>query len=85
MQRSVSLIKSIHPLLLTHLRRLAYSEMRLIISRLIYNFDFELCVESRNWIDQKAFFVWEREALMVRLSERDSCKHPLTTSDEKQE
>lgn len=57
---------------LTLLRRFAYSEMRLILSRLIYNFDFELCVESQNWIDQEAYFAWKKGPLMVRLSERDS-------------
>lgn len=78
---------SIHIHLLTLLRRLAYAEMRLVIARLIYNFDMDLCLESQNWIDQKVYLTWEKGALMVQLSERDSAKQSenLSTADEKQD
>lgn len=32
---------------------LAYAEMRLILTRVLWNFDLELQAESKNWADQK--------------------------------
>lgn len=34
-------------------RSLAYFEIRLIFARMLWNFDFELMEESRDWTDQK--------------------------------
>jgi cytochrome P450 len=35
---------------------LAYAEMRLILARIIYDFDLKLAEDSKNWIErQKAF------------------------------
>lgn len=45
---------------------LAYHEMRLILSKVIYNFDLELCPEEKSWIDQKVYLLWEKLPLMVR-------------------
>lgn len=55
-------------------KNLANSEMRLVLARLLWNFDFELCKESENWTDQKSFTLWEKPALMcrVKLSEKAS-------------
>lgn len=51
-------------------QNLAYAEMRLILARLAYRFDFELCEESKDWIEgQKNFVLWEKPELFVRLSE----------------
>lgn len=47
---------------------LAYAEMRLILARMIWNFDMELVPESRNWIDQLSFVVWEKPGLHVKLT-----------------
>ncbi|KAH8694348.1 hypothetical protein BGZ61DRAFT_352880, partial [Ilyonectria robusta] len=46
----------------------AYAEMRLILARIIWNFDLELVEESKNWMkDQHMFILWEKGPLMVRL------------------
>lgn len=50
------------------LSSLAYAEMRLILARMIWNFDMELAPESQGWIDQLSFVVWEKPGLKVRLT-----------------
>ncbi|KAH9908004.1 putative cytochrome P450 [Xylariomycetidae sp. FL2044] len=50
-------------------RNLAYAEMRLILARIIYDFDLKLDDDSQNWIDrQKSFFLWDRIPLNVYLT-----------------
>ncbi|OBR08871.1 Cytochrome P450 ClCP1 [Colletotrichum higginsianum IMI 349063] len=50
-------------------RNLSYSEMKLILARLIWNFDMELAAESRNWAEkQKIFILWDKGPLRVRLT-----------------
>jgi cytochrome P450 len=49
---------------------LAYAEMKLILSRLIYDFDIELVDESDRWEDQRVYVLWEKRPLMVWLKER---------------
>jgi cytochrome P450 len=51
-------------------RNLAYNEMRLILARVLWNFDLELCDESRDWNEQKSFLLWEKPALWCTLSLR---------------
>lgn len=51
-------------------RNLAYNEMRLILARVLWNFDLELCEESQKWNHQKIFLLWEKPALMCRLRVR---------------
>ena len=47
---------------------LAYVEMRIILARLLWNFDIELCKESNNWAERmKVFMMYQREPLMVKL------------------
>ncbi|KAJ5291069.1 hypothetical protein N7478_000320 [Penicillium angulare] len=48
-------------------KNLAYCEIRLILCKLLYNFDVVLCPESSNWANQKAYFLWDKPALMVTL------------------
>ncbi|KAH6632811.1 cytochrome P450 [Chaetomium tenue] len=48
-------------------RNLAYVEMRLILARLLWNFDLELMPESRNWSAQKIFTLWEKGGINVKL------------------
>ncbi|KAH8880862.1 cytochrome P450 [Thozetella sp. PMI_491] len=48
-------------------RNLAYAEMRLILARVLWNFDLELMPESENWMDQDAHLLWVKGALKVRL------------------
>ncbi|KAI1085078.1 cytochrome P450 [Whalleya microplaca] len=51
-------------------KNLAYYEMRAILSRLLYNFDLELCPESQDWINQKSWSLWDKPPLMVKISPR---------------
>ncbi|KAL5048440.1 hypothetical protein BDW71DRAFT_177694 [Aspergillus fruticulosus] len=51
-------------------RNLAFAEMRLILARVLWNFDLELCKESVNWSKQKSYVLWEKGALMCRLKVR---------------
>jgi len=49
---------------------LAYYEMKVIIARLVWNFDLVLQPESHSWPDnQKAFIVWEKGPLWVQLKQ----------------
>lgn len=42
--------------------------MRLIVAALVWNFDMELVPGQDNWLDQKIYFVWEKQPLMVKLA-----------------
>ncbi|KAI1476985.1 putative cytochrome P450, partial [Daldinia eschscholtzii] len=48
-------------------RNLAYAEMRLILTRIIYNFDMRIDDDCRNWIDQPVYTLWYKPALNVYL------------------
>jgi hypothetical protein len=41
--------------------------MRLILARVIFNFDMKLAEESRNWADQKIWNLWKKGPLNVYL------------------
>ncbi|KXJ84874.1 cytochrome P450 [Microdochium bolleyi] len=51
-------------------KNLAYAEMRLILTRLLYSFDLELLPQSSNWSDQKMFLLWDKGEMMVKLTPR---------------
>ncbi len=57
-------------------QRLAWAEMRLVLARLLYAFDIELVDQGQqdqgnfDFVKQKTFIFWEKEALMVRLKAR---------------
>lgn len=53
-------------------RNLAYVEMRLVITRLVWNFRFELCPESMRWHDQRSFLLWAKHPLMCRVLARET-------------
>ncbi|KAK7985664.1 hypothetical protein PG988_003286 [Apiospora saccharicola] len=48
-------------------RNLAMHEMRYILARVLFNFDLELCRESRGWDGQRAFILWEKKPLLCTL------------------
>lgn len=49
-------------------KNLAYAEIRLIMSRLLWNFDIELVDGYEKWNEnQRVFFVWQKGPLMVKL------------------
>ncbi|KAF3395038.1 Isotrichodermin C-15 hydroxylase [Talaromyces pinophilus] len=52
-------------------RNLAYSEMRLILALIIFNFDLKLADESRDWIKQKNYLTWYKPPLKVYLTPRN--------------
>lgn len=46
---------------------LAYTEMRLILALIIYNFDMKLDPSSCDWIRQRNFTLWQKPPLKVYL------------------
>lgn len=53
-------------------KNLAFSEMRLIICRLLYRFDFELAHNQDSWHhDQSIFGIWQKSPLYLKLRQRD--------------
>ncbi|KAG4443210.1 hypothetical protein IFR05_001352 [Cadophora sp. M221] len=49
---------------------LAYAEIRSIATRVLWNFDMQLCAESERWMDQKMWLLWDKKPLMVKLAVR---------------
>ncbi|KAG8162699.1 hypothetical protein KVR01_007177 [Diaporthe batatas] len=49
-------------------KNLAYAEMRTILARLLFNFDMELADPEVDWLDQRVYFLWTKQALNVRLT-----------------
>ena len=48
-------------------KALAYNEMRVLIARVLWNFDLELCNESMAWSSQVTYTLWEKGQLMCSL------------------
>ncbi|RFU79994.1 cytochrome p450 3a17 [Trichoderma arundinaceum] len=49
-------------------KNLAYAEMRLIISRILYQFDYAIAQGQSNWQrEQRAFMIWDKGPLRVNL------------------
>ena len=46
--------------------------MKLILARIVYNFDLELVDEKDDWFNQKTFILWDKKPLMVRVKERET-------------
>ncbi|KAH7079034.1 cytochrome P450 [Paraphoma chrysanthemicola] len=55
-------------------KNMAYHEMRLLLSKVIYNFDLELLpeMEEKNWLDQRVFTLWEKSPMKVKVKSVDS-------------
>ena len=50
-------------------KNLAYNEMRLILSRVLWSFDLELQDESQGWAERQIVFIlWEKGPLKVKLT-----------------
>jgi len=60
--------RSVNSLADIDLPSLAYAEMRLILARVIFNFDMRIADESRNWMDQKVWNLWKKGPLLVHLT-----------------
>lgn len=53
---------------LTDTYSLAYVEMRLVLTRLLWNFELvDLDPSSTNWADQNVYLLWEKPELWMRL------------------
>ena len=51
--------------------RVFLAEARLILSKMVWNFDLEMVNPNDwDWMDQKAFLVFEPKSLMVKLKEK---------------
>lgn len=49
-------------------RNLAYAEMRLILARILFEFDLSLAEESKDWLQaQKCYALWDKPSLCVYL------------------
>lgn len=47
---------------------MAYHEMRVILAKVLWSFDLELCEGQGDWMEQKVFLVWEKKPLAVKLT-----------------
>jgi hypothetical protein len=41
--------------------------MRLIVAKLLWNFDMTLHEDCRDWDDQTSYIIWQKPSLMVEL------------------
>jgi cytochrome P450 len=53
--------------MLTSCASLAYHEMRLIMAKVLYAFDFELANEEEDWRDQQTYILWQKKPLICKL------------------
>ena len=61
---------TLHGLILDN--RVFLAEAKLILSKMVWNFDLEMADPNDwNWLDQKAFLVFEPKSLMVKLREKN--------------
>jgi cytochrome P450 len=51
-------------------KNLAYAEMKMMVTRVLFQFDMEQAEPKKIWQDQRAFTIWEKSPLMVRLTDR---------------
>lgn len=49
---------------------LALSEASLVLGKLLWNFDLQLSQDSSNWDNQRAYLIWDKDPLMVKLVRR---------------
>lgn len=46
---------------------LAYAEIELVLTNILFNFDLELVDERGNWLEQDSYILWVKEPLMVKV------------------
>ncbi|KAK7420612.1 hypothetical protein QQZ08_010304 [Neonectria magnoliae] len=51
-------------------KNLAYAELRMILARVMWNFDIKLADRSSDWMNQRTFLAWEKEGLYIHLTPR---------------
>lgn len=50
-------------------KKLGMFELRLILVKLLWNFDLTRKGPDRNWEEQKTYMIWEKRGLVVKLAE----------------
>ncbi|KAF1933944.1 cytochrome P450 46A1 [Didymella exigua CBS 183.55] len=48
-------------------KNMATHEMRLILTKVVWSFDLQLCEQQSDWLEQKLYSTWEKMPLMVKL------------------
>lgn len=51
-------------------RSLAYTEMRLVLARLLFNFDIEATPAIEGWMNQEIHLLWSKPPLWIKLRPR---------------
>jgi cytochrome P450 len=46
-------------------QNIAWAEMRLLVSHMLWNFDIE-AVDDLKWVSQKSYYLWQKERFRVR-------------------
>jgi cytochrome P450 len=52
-------------------KNMAYHEIRIIMSKVLWHFDIQLCPESEGWDQQQIFINWMKGPLYVQLKKID--------------
>jgi cytochrome P450 len=64
----VSLAVHVCPLVRADQPSLAYAEMRLLLAKMLWHFDFELADPAKQWYEKlRCFMIWEGAPLHIRL------------------
>lgn len=48
-------------------QNMAMHEMRLILASVVRQFDFKLCEESQDWLEQKSYALWSKGPLLCKV------------------
>ena len=46
---------------------MAYHEIRIILAKVLWHFDLQLCPESEKWNDMKIYIMWDKGPLYCQL------------------
>ncbi|KAI8939232.1 hypothetical protein NX059_005058 [Plenodomus lindquistii] len=49
-------------------KNLALAEMRLILAKMLFNFDLELVNKEKDWMNQKVYTLWEKPGLDIKIT-----------------
>lgn len=53
-------------------------EMRMVLAKVFWHFDLELCSGMERWLDQKSYLTWQKGPLMVRANRVDRPEAPCS-------
>lgn len=50
---------------------MAYAELRIVLAKILWNFDLELVDMAEDWVSkQRIYLIWQKVPLMVRCRQR---------------